>query len=87
VAAIKTNPVKIVEVAIPAIPRRNGNKATTTAPLPLCNFGGKIAEVRVAPQLPYLETFAKVWLFSLKKQPATESAKASKLGNRSHFIG
>jgi hypothetical protein len=35
---MKTITVKIVEVAIPAIPKKNKKYATTTAPLPLCNF-------------------------------------------------
>jgi hypothetical protein len=47
--------VKIVEVAIPAVPKTNKKNATTTAPLPLRNFN-EIAEALAALQLPYLET-------------------------------
>jgi hypothetical protein len=38
-AATKTITVKIVEVTIPAIPKKNMKYATTTAPLPLSNTG------------------------------------------------
>jgi hypothetical protein len=43
-------PVKIVEVAIPATPKKNKKNATTTAPLPLCNFGGKALRLTLSDE-------------------------------------